>query len=52
MKVHAGHGKCVSFLELTDEEAATLAAGSHEIGLIFPDATDLHTLDIALLTYK
>ena len=52
MKVHAGHGKSVSYLELTDDEVASLAEGTHEIGLVFPNATGLHALDIALLEYR
>jgi hypothetical protein len=52
MKVHAGHGMSVSYLELTDDEVAALATGPHEIGLVFPNATGLYALDVALLEYQ
>jgi len=51
MKVHVGHGRSVSYLELTDEEVASLTRGEHEIGLIFPNASGLYTLDVSLLEY-
>ncbi|MEM1070248.1 MAG: sugar-binding domain-containing protein [Planctomycetota bacterium] len=52
MSVHAGHGKCVSYLELTDDEAASLTSGSHEIGLLVPSANELYSLDVQLLSYR
>ena len=50
--VHAGHEKAVSYLELLDEEVASLTAGSHEIGLLFPTANDLYSLDVQLMSYQ
>ena len=51
MDVHAGHGQCVSYLELTDQELDSLVTGPHEIGLLFPTADDLYSVDVQLLTY-
>ena len=52
MAVHIGHGKCVSYLELTDEEVASLTSGSHEIGLLLPSANEIYSLDVQLLSYR
>ncbi|MEM6692435.1 MAG: sugar-binding domain-containing protein [Planctomycetota bacterium] len=52
MDVHTGHGKCVSYLELTDEEVALLGTGSHEIGLLFPTADKMYFVSAELLSYE
>jgi hypothetical protein len=52
MRVHAGHGKCVSYLELSDEEVTSLTVGSHELGLLFPTANEIYSLDVKLLGYQ
>jgi hypothetical protein len=52
MSVHAGHGRAVSFLELTDAEVASLKAGRHELGILFPNANGLLFVDANLLQYR
>ncbi|EMI57074.1 glycoside hydrolase family 2 protein [Rhodopirellula sallentina] len=52
MSVHTGHGLSVSYLELTNEEVAALSTGAHEIGLMFPAANELYSLDVQLLSYR
>ena len=51
VSIHSGHGKSLTYLELTDEELASLKSGAHELGLLFPGADALYFVDAKLLEY-